>query len=284
MVRFARDDDSVDNSYDASYVYDHEMDFGSVITGRSRSLMSTTSLMSKESFDVSGSTHPDSVEDECIEVDVYSYIETVKKPEDARAAYAMDLRRKHRRFGFCCLGIAITSVLCGLALLVYYRIEGSDNGRGGTADRAVASPGVDVMPFTEATQYILHILDNYTSEAILLNSSTYQGQAFADLVAQEENSTESTPELQVVQRYALLALYRSAAGEDWGIQFGWETLWKNACKWYGIERCNELSTGNVAVSKLNLGMLFVWLTTDRVFVFLCVAVFNSVEWSEGVLP
>ncbi|KAI2500522.1 Receptor-like protein 12 [Fragilaria crotonensis] len=228
MVRFARDDDSLDNSYDASYVYDHEMDFGSVIMGRSRSIMSTTSLMSKEPLAVSDSTHADSVEDEFFEVDVDTYIETVKRSEDAQPAFPTDLKRKHLRLGYCCLFVAISSVLCGLALLVYYRIEGSGTGRKGSADLAAISQGTEEKPFT------------------------YQGQVFADLVAQEEDSTEPTPKLQVVQKYALLALFRSAAGEGWGIQFGWETLWKNSCKWYGVERCKELSTGDFAVSKLNL--------------------------------
>lgn len=284
MVRFARDDDSLDNSYDASYVYDHEMDFGSVIMGRSRSIMSTTSLMSKEPLAVSDSTHADSVEDEFFEVDVDTYIETVKRSEDAQPAFPTDLKRKHLRLGYCCLFVAISSVLCGLALLVYYRIEGSGTGRKGSADLAAISQGTEEKPLSEAERYILDILDNHTSKAILLNSSTYQGQVFADLVAQEEDSTEPTPKLQVVQKYALLALFRSAAGEGWGIQFGWETLWKNSCKWYGVERCKELSTGDFAVSKLNLGMNSCGLAVDRVVVFLRVALLNSFEWSEGGLP
>lgn len=253
MVRFPRGDYSIDDSYDASYIYDHDMDFGSVITARTRSLISTTSFTSKDELATSATTHAESIEGEFFEVDVDTHMEKIKTSEDIRPAPGLKVDRKRRRFGFFCLLIATALVLCGLALLVYYKVEASGNVRVGTTEQAAISQGRDEIPLTEAAQYILGILDNHTSREILLNVSTYQGQVFADLVAQEEKSDESTPDFQVVQKYALLALYRSASGQGWGIRFGWETMWDNACKWYGVERCEELSTGDVAVSNLNLG-------------------------------
>ena len=252
MVRFASDDHSYDNSYDASYIFDHDMDFGSVVTSRTRSLISITSFTSKDPL--SATTQAESADGEYFEVGIDAFNEAFEAREVIQRASAFDVDRKRRRLGYCCLLIATTSVLCGLALLIFYKVEGSGKVRIGTADQAAISQGFKEKELTEAEQYILDILDNHTSKEILLNSSTYQGQVFADLVAKEEESKESTPPFQVVQKYALLALYRSASGEGWGVKFGWADLWENACKWYGVERCAELSTGDVAVSKLNLGM------------------------------
>ena len=146
-------------------------------------------------------------------------------------------------------------VLSGITVLLYYRFGSDGNGKS-TASQNAVNVGIQEVPLSTAAQYILDILDNYTSRDVLLDPKTYQGRVFVDMVTREEASRESTHEFQVVQKYALLALFHASSGENWGVKFGWSTAWAKTCEWYGIDDCRLLPNGEMAIVGLDLGAYF----------------------------
>ena len=255
MVRFTSDDHSLDHSYDATYVHDHDMDFASVNTWRTnRSCLSTSTFASTFSKErLTRSLSNESLEGECVEIDVNTFLDNVEHTDNNDPKKSGPKQRPHwPRSRLWCLLLSFACMSCGIALCVYFFLKREDPGRVNESN-AMISQGVNEPPLSEAGQFILDVLDEFTAKEVLLNASLFQGQLFLDLVSHEEQANVRTPVLQLVQKYALLALYRSTSGKGWGIQFGWETQWTNLCKWYGIKRCTELPSGEMAISDIDLG-------------------------------
>eukprot|EP00538_Stauroneis_constricta_P011781 CAMPEP_0119549100 /NCGR_PEP_ID=MMETSP1352-20130426/2884_1 /TAXON_ID=265584 /ORGANISM="Stauroneis constricta, Strain CCMP1120" /LENGTH=363 /DNA_ID=CAMNT_0007594565 /DNA_START=30 /DNA_END=1121 /DNA_ORIENTATION=- len=66
----------------------------------------------------------------------------------------------------------------------------------------------------------------------LLDPTSPQHEALV-LVADEGRQDE----FSLVQRFAMMALFASTGGEDWGWSHGWKTFNDDECIWYGVRTC-----------------------------------------------
>jgi hypothetical protein len=111
-----------------------------------------------------------------------------------------------------------------------------------------------VAPLEQEEVNIMDALNPYTDTQYVLDESTPQGKAFAELVLQEKDSNRRTPPKEALQRFSLLTLYHATSGENWTVQYGWNGALERTCAWYGIGTCRSDATGKLAVANLNLGM------------------------------
>lgn len=110
---------------------------------------------------------------------------------------------------------------------------------------------------TDDAVYLMEILKAYTSAAVLTDGATHQGQAFIELLRNEEVSIVRTPITSVTQRYALQMLYVSTSPDEWLNAAGWNTAEPDECSWNGVAGCTTSDNGIMAISKIVLGTYFI---------------------------
>ena len=259
-----------DRSYNAGTVFDHGMDFGS--------------LVSEDSKNIGDPKRDETMEESC-EIEVETFHNYVKSDDQSAHLDSEKPERRPRGLVYLCLFFGTLAVLVGIILALYYTLRKDEVAKRSpsTDEKSAITGEVDlVKPLSDAAQYLLDILEDHTSPSILLDPNTYQGQAFEDLVAREEVSADSTPAFQVVQQYALLSLYRSSSGDSWDVNFGWNSPQTDTCKWYGVSTCRLLENGELAVTNLDLCKYHLFCCNRFLFSFPHeLSVSNSLHWLVG---
>lgn len=187
----------------------------------------------------------------------------VEKVEDKGDSDKEEAPTGLRCFG---LGLVVLLILVAIFLGVYFgggrkpRTNKPNEGIG-----VVETEGIPTgSPTTSTYGYILDALDDYTDAEVLTDPTTPQGQAFLQLVQEEETAVNRpTPVSTVGQRYALMTLYLSTEPTSWMVDNGWDGFVGDECTWYGIS-CEGSVVTNVEICKCMLCSSSSTTIADRV--------------------
>mmetsp|Transcript_29102 Transcript_29102/g.48112 ORF Transcript_29102/g.48112 Transcript_29102/m.48112 type:complete len:431 (-) Transcript_29102:112-1404(-) len=165
-------------------------------------------------------------------------------------------RRSPLGLKLCSIAFVVVCCLLAVFLAVYLTVWKDDDTsapditeKSGVTEVEVVAP--TLSPSKSPYGYILDILGDYTDEDVLTDDTTPQGQAFLQLVMEEDAASNPTSAFRITQRYALATLHLSTEPDSWVTSFGWNGFTANECTWYGLGPCEETSDG-MAVTELFL--------------------------------
>jgi hypothetical protein len=187
-----------------------------------------------------------------IDLDAFTQVVLADKSAEEFENEAGDDGRKRMPLGLklFVISLVVVCALLGVFLAVFL---GKDSSSSDTEEKsAVGEAEGDSPTPVPSEDYILDILDEYTETEILLDETTIQGQAYLQLVMEEDDATENTSVARVTQRYALMSLYLSTEPEGWLFSQGWNTFSANECIWHGLGTCEDVGVEKV-VTHLYLG-------------------------------
>lgn len=192
----------------------------------------------------------------------------VKEEGDTEEGDKEEGDKERLPMGLRCFGIGLVVLLILVAIFLGIYFGGDRKPRSNEPNEeigAVENEGIPTgSPSTSTYGYILDALDDYADAEVLTDPTTPQGQAFLQLV-QEEDTAENrpTPVFTVGQRYALMTLYLSTEPSAWMVDNGWDGFVGDECTWYGVS-CEGSVVTNVEICKCMRRFSSCTTITDRV--------------------
>jgi len=150
----------------------------------------------------------------------------------------------------CCLCCVLIALIAGIVCALYFPL-----GREKATQEVSKIVGEQptAAPTSQLFANIVDLLTPYTPQETLVDSTTPQGQALRQLVAEVEESGEEPIPHRILQRYALMTLYSSTNPSRWKTSTGWQTFTGDECEWFGIGTCRYLEDGTYGVANIELG-------------------------------
>jgi hypothetical protein len=194
-----------------------------------------------------------------IDLESFTQVALADKAEEEFENEADEDERKGMPLGLKLFAISLVVVcaLLGVFLAVFLGNDSSSSSPDSEEKAAISEVDVSAPTPSPSENYILDILDDYTSTEVLLDETTVQGQAYLQLVMEEEDATKNTSVFRVTQRYALMSIYLSTESDSWIFDQGWNTFSANECTWHGLGPCEDSSNEKV-VTQLYLGKSIFW--------------------------
>jgi len=197
----------------------------------------------------------DDDDDGSVEMDIESY-NAVKKLSEKSAMKKIfstataDETKENKVKRWWIVAVVLLFAVAGLVLVLALTLP-KDKKDKSEAPSSVPTIAPSAAPTTAVEGVIYDILEPYTLREVLADASTPQGKAFNQLIS-EVTTIDAIDTFRVQQRYALMTIYFSTAGDNWNNRIGWITFSEDECDWFGVSTCRTDSDGNLAVTNLNL--------------------------------